>query len=152
LEFVRSSVPNLKAIGIVYNPGESNSASQIKEMQELVSSLDVTLVLAMATKTAEVAGATQSLIGRVDAILIPNDNTAVAAIESAVLVAKKHNCPIFAADFGSFDRGVDAAIGYSRSTLGEEAGFIACDILNGKPPSQISIKHSHSIQIKRKAP
>jgi putative ABC transport system substrate-binding protein len=148
LEFVRLLVPNLKTLGVVYNPGESNSASQIQEMQEAAESVGLTLVLAAATKTADVAGATESLIGRVDAILIPNDNTAVAAIEGAVLVAEKNAVPLFAADFGSVDRGALAAIGYTRQTLGQEAGYMARDIINGKPPSQIPVKHSHTVQIK----
>jgi putative ABC transport system substrate-binding protein len=148
LEFVRAAVPNLKALGVVYNPGESNSASQVREIQAAVESFGLTLVLAAATRTADVAAATESLIGRVDAILIPNDNTAVAAIESAIRVAEKNAVPIFAADFGSVDRGVAAAIGYTRQDLGQETGNVARDIINGKSPSQIPVKHSHAVQIK----
>jgi len=148
LEFVRSFVPHIRTLGVVYNPGESNSASQIQEMQKINESMGLTLVLAAVHKTADVASATESLIGRVDAILVPTDNTAVAAIESAVLVCEKNAVPIFAADFGSVDRGVVGAIGYARQVLGQEAGNIAKEIIKGKSPDQIPVKHSHTMQIK----
>jgi len=148
LEFVRLMVPQLKKLGIIYNPGESNSASQIQEMQKVAESMGLTLVLAVAAKTADVASAAESLVGRCDAILIPNDNTAVAAVEGAVLVAEKNNIPILAADFGSVDRGVAAAIGYTRQGLGQEAGTMAKEIIKGKAPGLIPVKHTHPLQIK----
>lgn len=148
LEFVRMAVPQLKNLGIIYNPGETNSVSQVQDMQKEAASMGLTLVLAVAAKTADVASAAESLVDRCDAILIPNDNTAVAAIESAVLVAEKNNIPILAADFGSVDRGVAAAIGYTRQGLGQEAGNMATEIINGKAPGLIPVKHTHPLQIK----
>ena len=95
LKFVQRFLPDLKNLGIIYNPGESNSSSAYQDLLAKASLLQIHLVPATASRTSEVVAAAQSLIGRVDAIYIPNDNTAVSAIESIVRVGISQRLPVF---------------------------------------------------------
>jgi putative ABC transport system substrate-binding protein len=44
MDLVKQVVPNAKRIGMVYNPGEANSAVVVKELQALLPKMGWTLV------------------------------------------------------------------------------------------------------------
>lgn len=48
MELVKQVVPNAKRVGMVYNPGEANSAVVVKELKTLLPKLGMTLVEAAA--------------------------------------------------------------------------------------------------------
>ena len=47
----------------------------------------------------------QSLIGKVDAIFINNDNTALAAFEAIGTISQEHNLPVFVSDIDFIKKG-----------------------------------------------
>lgn len=143
LAFIKKLMPSIKRLGIIYNPGESNSQILMKDLIEHAQKQNIELVLASANKTADVAGAAKSLLGRVDAIFIPNDNTAVASIETIISTAHPNGIPVFAGDVGSVERGAVATIGYNRTYLGRKAGDLIVAILNGKTPGELKIVQNH---------
>jgi putative ABC transport system substrate-binding protein len=145
LELIQKLAPNAKVIGIVYNPGEPNSVRAVRQFQEEASTREITLVMAAADKSSEVISATNRLIGKVDAIYIPNDNTAVASIESIVTIGKKFKIPVFAGDAGSVERGALAAQAYDRVTLGNEAGALVVKILQGEKAGDLTIETDHPL-------
>ena len=69
MEMVLRFVPDLKKLGVIYNSGEVNSVSNVKRIKEAASSLGFEIVDAPATNTADVYQATQSLVGKADAII-----------------------------------------------------------------------------------
>ena len=93
LELLTQIVPNARRVGVLYNSGEVNSVVQVQIARDAARDLGLTLVEATAATTAEVLQAAQSLVGRVDAIYVPTDNTVVAAIESVVLVSEQARLP-----------------------------------------------------------
>jgi putative tryptophan/tyrosine transport system substrate-binding protein len=139
LEMMRAFVPRLEKLGVLYNPAEINSVSFLKEMEEVAKSMGITLVFAILNNTSEANSATMSLIGKVDAIYFPNDNTAMAAVGAIASTALKHNTPVFANDSASVERGVLAALAYDRFAMGRKTGEIVVAILNGKKPQEIPV-------------
>lgn len=145
LDLVQKFIPNVKNIGIVYNPGETNSVKAVEQLKIEAANRGLTLVLATADKSSEIVPATTKLIEKVDAIYVPNDNTAVAAMESIVSLGKKFKLPIFAGDSGSVERGALAAQAYDRLTLGREAGSLVVKILQGQKASDLTVETDHPL-------
>ncbi len=77
-------------VGMVYNAGEQNSVAQVKAVKEVLEEFDMTLEDASVSSSAEVKQATESLVGKVDAIYIITDNTVVSALETVVSVSQEH--------------------------------------------------------------
>lgn len=147
LTLIQRLFPPTKTIGVIYNPGEANSVNAIKEINLEAEKLGLTIVQATASRTSDVSAATVGLIGKVDAIFVPNDNTAVSAIESILVAAHQHGIPVFAADIGSIERGAVAGYVYDRLKLGEKAGEIVVEILKGKAPGDIPIVQNHPLKL-----
>jgi len=134
-------VPNVERLGVVYNAGEVNSKVQIDELKNIAPSLGITkIVEATAATSADVLAAAQSLVGRVDAVWIPTDNTVVSAFESVVKVCEDNKIPVFAADIATVERGAIGTPGIDYYQLGKECGQIAARILQGENPADIPVK------------
>lgn len=146
IDLIRKMIPHLKTIGLIYNPGEINAVTQVEQIQKIAGPTKI--ILSPASKSSEVASAVENLVGRVDAILVPNSNTVASAIGSAVAIATKHNVPLFAMDVDLVERGVLAAIGYDRSQLGTKVGQMVCRILSGTPLTHLKVLHDHPLEVR----
>lgn len=130
-------VPKAKKWGTIYNAGDANSLVHIREMREAAKKLGVELIEATISNSAETLQAAQSLAGKVDAINITSDNTAVSAFEAIVKTCNEKKIPLFAGDVDSVPRGAVAAYGLDYFLIGESAGKKAAEILKGKKPGDI---------------
>jgi putative ABC transport system substrate-binding protein len=130
-------VPHAKRWGTIYNPGDVNVTIHIKIMKEAMEKMGVKLIEAHISSSSEVMQAAQSLVGRVDAIHITSDNTAVSAFESIVKVCNENNIPLFAGDRDSTPRGAVAAYGLDYFQIGYTAGKKAARILKGENPGEV---------------
>lgn len=131
-EFFKKLLPNMKRIGIVYSPGEANSIVLNEEMLKAAKNMDLEIVFAAANRTSEVSTATQSLLDKVDAIFVNNDNIALASFDSIVASAKLQNIPVFVSDIDCIKNGALAALGADQYELGRQVGKIVADILKNK--------------------
>jgi len=127
-------------LGVIYNAGEPNSVVQINELKKVQSSLNITdIVEATAASTAEVNAAAMSLVGRVDAIWEPSDNTVATAIASVVAVCEEHKIPLFASDVGMASEGAISGLGLNYTVNGQTAAKLAARVLRGENPANIPI-------------
>jgi putative ABC transport system substrate-binding protein len=139
LDMMCAFLPELSKLGVLYNPSEINSVSFLKQMEEAAKSKGIEVIYAALNNTAEASSATASLVGKVDAIYFPNDNTAMAAVSSIASTALKHHVPVFANDSASVEQGALAAVAYDRFAMGRKTGEIVVAILKGKPPQDIPV-------------
>ncbi|MBF0218154.1 MAG: ABC transporter substrate-binding protein [Gammaproteobacteria bacterium] len=130
-------VPEAKRWGTIYNPAEPNSVLHVTEMRKAAKELGLTLVEAIIASTKEVPQAAASLVGKVDAVAITSDNTAVVDLESIVKVCNENKIPLFAGDVDSVPRGAVAAYGLDYYLVGYSAGKKAVLILKGTKPGDI---------------
>jgi putative ABC transport system substrate-binding protein len=147
LELVRTFHPTLKALGVIYNLGETNSVSSVHELEKAALSMGISLVLSSASRTVDVAAAAQKLVGKVEAIYVPNDNTAISAIEAILQVGIQNRLPVYTGDRGSVVRGAIATAGYSRLKQGREAGERVVRLLKGERASSMPISMTHPLEI-----
>jgi putative tryptophan/tyrosine transport system substrate-binding protein len=136
-EMYTKFVPKANQWGTIYNAGEANSLVHIKEMRESAKRLGVELIEATVSSSAEVMQAAQSLAGKVKAINITSDNTAVSAFEAIVKVCNEKKIPLFAGDVASVPRGAIVAYGLDYELIGESAGRKAVRILKGENAGDI---------------
>jgi putative ABC transport system substrate-binding protein len=140
LALIKEFVPNLKSVGVPYNPGEANSVSIVTALKAAASEMGITVIESAAPKSSDVMIATKQLVGQVDAIYCPTDNTIISAFESVVKVGIDSQTPVFAADTGSVERGAVAAVGYDYFDLGRQTGDIVVRVLKGEKPGMIDVK------------
>lgn len=140
LELIRAFIPDLKSLGIPYNPGETNSVSMLASIKIEAAKMGIKIVEATAPRSSDVMIATKQLVGKVDAIYCPIDNTIISAVESVVKVGIDAQIPVFAGDTDTVARGAVAAVGYDYFDLGRQTGEIVVRILKGEKPGSIDVK------------
>ncbi len=137
---IKEITPNAKSIGFIYNTAEANSVSTLAALKAEAEKAGLTIVESVATKSAEVQGAARALVGRVDVIYIPTDNTIVSAFEAAVGVAEEAKIPLYAGDTDSVNRGALAALGFNYFDVGKQTGEIVVRVLKGEKPGDIPVR------------
>lgn len=147
ISFITDEV-KAKNIGVIFNSGEQNSVVQVDEVKKIAEEKGAKLVEVSVSTTAEVKQAAESLVGRVDAIYIPTDNTVVTALDSVIAVANSKKIPLFVGELDSMKKGAVAASGFSYFDLGYQSGVMAADILNGnKKASEIPVELPNSLKL-----
>jgi len=139
INLMRSLVPNLKTVGVIYNPGEVNSVSLIEQFQKLCKKQNLKVIPAMANKSNDVGAAAQSLVGKVDLIYITNDSTAFSAFDAVAKVGIDAKIPVVVSDIDLIDQGALAAMGPNQYDIGRQTGEIVLDILKGQAPGTIPV-------------
>ena len=140
LELIKEFVPNLKTVGVPYNPGEANSVSAVAALKVAAAEMGIKIVESAAPKSSDVMIATKQLVGKVDAIYCPIDNTIISAVESVIKVGIDAQIPVFAGDTDTVKRGAVAAVGYDYFDLGRQTGDIVVSILKGEKAGSIDVK------------
>ncbi|MCB9369859.1 MAG: ABC transporter substrate-binding protein [Calditrichaeota bacterium] len=138
-EIASKALPNAKRIGVVFGSGESNSQAVMARVRIVAKNLGMELVERTVTNTSEVSSATVALVGNVDAIFVPTDNTVHQALPSLLQVAKDNKLPVFDCTRSSVEAGALFALGGSYEEMGRTAGKIASEILSGTNPGTIPI-------------
>ncbi len=123
-----------------YNPGEANSVTLLQLLKDKAGPLDMEIVEAAAPKSSDVQAAAQSLVGKVDVIYVPTDNTIVSALEAVIGVGTDNKLPVFAGDTDSVKRGAIAAVGFDYYDVGRQTGKIVARILKGEKPGDIAVQ------------
>lgn len=137
-----------KKVGMVFNSGEQNSRAQVDSVKKEAKNAGITIVEASASTSAEVKQATESLVGKVDAIYIITDNTVVSALESVLDVANDKKIPVMVGELDSVARGGLGAYGFSYYDIGYEAGQKAVEILkDGKKPADIPVAYPANLKL-----
>jgi putative ABC transport system substrate-binding protein len=137
---VRAFFPELKHLGVLYNAGEANSKATVEQIREAGQRMGFEVVTATVSKSSDVYQAAGSLVGRVEAIFIPTDNTVVSALESAVKVCIQNQMPLFCADIDSVARGAVAAMGFDYYQHGYQTAAMAEKILAGADPGEMPVE------------
>ncbi|HPU01158.1 MAG: ABC transporter substrate-binding protein [Firmicutes bacterium] len=141
LELLKEILPDATTVGVIFNSGEENSRVQVEILEKVAGDFGMTIVKAAVTSTGEVSTATESLIGKVDAIYIPTDNTVVSAIASVIQVSDEHKIPVIPGEESCVRAGALATLGIDYFRLGHQAGKMAAKILRGEAePSTMPIE------------
>jgi putative tryptophan/tyrosine transport system substrate-binding protein len=140
LDMIKRFMPELKRLGVMYNAGEVNSVSNVKRIKEAAIERGIKIINGPVTNSADVYQVAQSLVGKVDAVYVPTDNTVVSALEAVVKICERTGLPLFSADTDSVKRGAIAALGFDYYLHGKQTGAMARKILAGAKPSDLPVE------------
>lgn len=147
LNLFKEMFPNINNVGVIYNPGEANSTTVLKNLREKAESFRIKILAVPATKTSEVILAAQNLSERVEAIFIDNDNTALAAFDSISDVCIKRKVPLFVSDVDLADKAL-ASLGPDQKRIGEQGAQFAVLLLEKKSlPEDLGVQFADSIDL-----
>lgn len=131
-ELADELTPGIETYGFVYNMAEVNSVSVIADASEYLDSVGIAYTEAIVTNIGEVTTAVQSLVGKVDALFLPIDNTVASAMANVAQIAIDNGIPVYvAADSMVADGGL-ATVGVNYTQLGTQTADMLIDILEGQ--------------------
>lgn len=139
LDLMVDMVPGLKKIGFVYNPGLDNALATLAALRGVATPRGIEVIESAAPTTNEVILATRRLVGKVGAVYLPNDTTVVAALEAIVKVGQDTGTPVFAGETSAVSRGAAGSVGLDYHAVGESAGQMVADVLDGKDPGKMDV-------------
>jgi putative tryptophan/tyrosine transport system substrate-binding protein len=137
IDIVKEIIPNLRTLGLVYDPSQDNSRSTVDSIKELAKTKGFKTIESNAMSVNDVATAGQNLVGKVDAIFVPNDTTIYSGFEALVKVAQDTKTPLFTAERRSVERGAVATVGYDFGEMGKVTAGLVDRVLKGEKPGDI---------------
>ena len=139
--------PNVKKIGVLYNPSEQNSLVQIAEIQKRAKEKKLEVVLQGITNFGELAQATKNLLTQVDALYLPTDNLVVSGMQLITSEAINAKKIVVVSENSSVEIGALFTMGIDYYELGKRTGQMAVEILNGKPVSKVPFETSKQLKL-----
>jgi len=129
IRLIREILPNALKVGMIFNPGESNTQASLTHIRPALKESGFESVEVPVSSTAEVYGAVRSLLGRCDLILVPADNTVVSAFDTVVRIANENRIPLFAGSIQDVEKGAIATYGLNYYKIGRATGKLVVKIL-----------------------
>lgn len=146
--------PALRRVGLVWNPGESNSEAQTKLARATCSKLGIELLEANAGHSNEVMEALGSLLSRgIEALFVSGDVCVLGAVDVLMGAAGRARIPVFSVIPPTATKGGIFDLGANYSVIGRMLGDMAADVLGGKDPATIPVENRSArfLVINRKA-
>jgi putative ABC transport system substrate-binding protein len=140
MELAQRITPDIKTVGALYTSSETNSVSVVNDLKDYAAKNGLTVIEATVTNSSEVQQAVSSLVGKVDAVFSPIDNTVASAMPLVAQVANKAKKPVYVGADSMVKDGGLATFGINYTILGQETAQMAVEILNGKKAGEISVK------------
>ena len=147
LSLIKSFIPTVGKIGVLYTLGEANSISQIETLDSKAKALNIEIVRQSITNASEIPTATDTLLNKgVDCLTNLTDNTVVGALDVILSKTNAKKIPVFGSEIDQVKGGCLASASLDYVALGEKTGTIMAKVLKGeaKASNDIAIKINDS--------
>ena len=135
-------LPQAKTVGVLYCTAESNSDVQVKLADQAAANHGLKLVRYSVSSSNEIQQVVESMVGKVDVVYTPTDNTIAAGMTTVTMIANDNKLPTICGEEGMVDNGGLATYGINYEELGKLAGQMAARILRGESkPADMAIEH-----------
>lgn len=140
IELLTKLLPDAKKVGILYCSAEANSVLQSDMAEAACADAGLESEVFTVSSSNEIQQVVESMVGKVDVIYCPTDNTIAAGMATVAMVANDNGLPTICGEEGMVDAGGLATYGIDYYQLGYMAGEQAVDILvNGADISTMPI-------------
>ena len=147
LDIIARVFPGATKIGVVYNSGEANSVSLVELTKTEAEKRGMTVVEGVATRSAEIPQAAQSVASQADVLYGITDNTVASAINAVVAAADQTGTPMFAAETSYVDAGAVIAVGFDYYQIGYQTADYVARILRGEKPADLPARVAEGTDI-----
>lgn len=143
LNLIKTFVPDVDKIGVLYTLSEANSISQIETLKTKAKALNIDIVTQAITNASEIPTATDTLLNKdVDCLTNLTDNTVVGALDIILAKTNAKKIPVFGSEIDQVKAGCLASASLDYVALGQKTGEIMGKVLKGE------VKASNDIAIK----
>ena len=140
IDLLKQLLPDAKTVGILFCTAESNSEIQAQMARDACDKAGLAHADYTVSSSNEIQTVVESMIGKVDVIYAPTDNTIAAGMATVASVATDNKIPIICGEENMVNEGGLATYGIDYYQLGYMAGEQAVEILkDGKNPADIPI-------------
>lgn len=143
--------PDVKTVGILYCSAEANSKIQADIAEESAKKRNLESKIYTVVSSTDIQTVVESMVGAVDCIYIPTDNTLSSSISTVTTITNENKIPTIVGEEGMVDGGGTATYGIDYYKLGRLAGELAYEILvNEKDPGKLPVKYLDELNCQRK--
>lgn len=148
MELAAKLIPQAKNVGLIYCSSEVNSEVQANQMKDYCKKHGLSVEERTVNHVNDIQQVAESLVGKVDYIYVPTDNTLASSIPTLMKITDANKIPVIVgADIMAKD-GALAALSVDYYRLGKQTGELAADILDGKvKPETSPIQHQKDYTI-----
>lgn len=139
LELLKKLAPNVKKVGIVYNPSEANAKYGLEQTKKYGEPMGLEFITAPANNSGEVLSAARSIVDKVDAFYMLTDNTVLSGQDALIKVAIEAKKPFITIDQSGVEKGALATLGTNYEKVGERTVEVALRVLKGEKPANIPV-------------
>lgn len=140
LDVAKEMMPGLSKVGIIYNPGEDNSVADAKKMKEEAATRNIQVVEATADNSNNVQTAAQSIVNKVDTIILIQDTTVATAQAVVNKIARAEGVPVLAIDAILVEEGAVAGLGRDARDTGKQMAAKLIELFDGKKAGDIPLE------------
>lgn len=138
-ELAKSLTPDVKTFGFLYTASEVNSKSVVDQAKAIAPEFGYAYEEMTITNTSELAQAASALVGKVDAIYTPIDNSIASAMPVLAEIGKTAGIPVYVGADSMVADGGYATVGINYEDLGVKTAQMAAEVLGGKPIAEVPV-------------
>ena len=131
LDMMLAVQPDVQTVGLLYSNSEINSQAPIAEAKAYLDAKGIAYVEKTGNNANEVIAAASDLVGRVDAVFTPTDNTIMASEAAVAEILNEAGIPHYTGADSFVAYGAFTTCGVNYTELGTKVGDMAYDILMG---------------------
>ncbi len=142
IDLLQQLVPDVKTVGLLFCTAEANSEIQIEMAEEALDEAGIAHERYTVSSSNEIQQVIESMVGKVDAIYAPTDNTIAAGMATVAMVANENKLPVIVGCDTMVEDGGLASYSINYYDLGYKAGEMAVEILTeGADPAEMPITY-----------
>lgn len=142
-----SRLAPVKKMAVLYTPGEKNSESQLRDLQEIQDKYQIKMIPVRLTKKEEIAQLLPEVLRSVDAMYITGSNLVNSQLPTIVDMASKAKVITITHLEDLVAKGVLLGVSADSHAMGRIAGEKAVKIFKGAKPSSLSIDKANKSDI-----
>ena len=141
-------LPDAKKVGLLFASNEANSEIQIEMAEAALDKLGLSHDRYTVSNSNEIQSVVESMVGKVDAVYSPTDNTIAAGMAQVGQIAKENKLPIIPGEKGMCEAGGLCTLSIDYTELGHMAGEMAIKILKGESkPEDMAIEQEDASKL-----
>lgn len=140
IALLQQLIPDAQTVGLLYCTAEANSVIQVEMAEAALDEAGIAHERYTVSSSNEIQQVVESMVGRVDAVYAPTDNTIAAGMTTVAMVANENGLPTICGEVGMVQNGGLASVSINYEELGYRAGEMAVEILTeGANPAEMPI-------------
>lgn len=147
LDLADKLTPGIRSYGIIYNTAEASSSNTARKAKAEMTRRGLKFREAVVSTSAEVPAACGSLIGNVDAIYVPDDNTTALAMPLLSQMAIENEVPVYTAVDSLVHDGGLATSGLNYTDLGRQTARMVIRVLEGESPADMAVEVPEKLSV-----